>query len=261
MRIGSDATRRGFRLETFDALGSTNDEAMSRARAQDPDRLSGRLWITAAEQTRGRGRHARPWVSPRGNLHASLLLVNACAPRHAPQLGFVAGVALIDALEAAAPGVAFHLKWPNDVLCGDAKLAGLLAESASLPNGSFACVLGFGVDCEHHPKDLPYPATSLAAQGARVSPAELLPALSDAMARRLDLWREGAGFDDIRRVWLGRAAGLGRPMRAESVGARLEGVFDTIDEHGRLILSTSNGRRTVEAADVFPALLATPDRA
>ncbi|HEY8578884.1 MAG TPA: biotin--[acetyl-CoA-carboxylase] ligase [Beijerinckiaceae bacterium] len=249
MRIGLEAARRGCRLEAFATLGSTNDEAMARARQGDP----GRLWIVAEEQTQGRGRQARPWASPKGNLHASLLLVDACAPRAAPQLGFVAGVALVDALQAAAPGVAFALKWPNDVLRDGAKLAGVLAEGAMLKGGGFACVVGFGVDCLWSPDDLPYPATNLAACGAAVAPADLLPALSDAMARRLDLWRGGAGFADIRRAWLGRAGGLGAPLRVQTGRDRFEGVFETIDDDGRLILATPAGRRSVEAADVFPA--------
>ena len=116
---------------------------MDRARAGEP---SG-LWVVAGEQTQGRGRQGRPWSSPRGNLHASVLLRNPCTQRFAPQLGFVAGVSLLQALRAAAPAAPVALKWPNDVLCGAAKLAGVLVEGATLPGGDFACVIGFGVNC------------------------------------------------------------------------------------------------------------------
>jgi BirA family biotin operon repressor/biotin-[acetyl-CoA-carboxylase] ligase len=94
MGLPASVRGRGYRLEVFDSLGSTNDEAMGRAREGDP----GRLWIRAAQQTGGKGRLGRQWVSPAGNLYASLLLVNAATPDCAPQLGFVAGVALASTL-------------------------------------------------------------------------------------------------------------------------------------------------------------------
>ncbi len=254
LQLGSAATARLYRLAAFDSLGSTSDEAMACARAGD----AGRLWVTAATQTAGRGRHGRPWTSPPGNLHASLLLIDPSPPQISPQLGFVAGVALIDALRAMAPTSTFGLKWPNDVLSGGAKLAGVLVEGSSLIDGRFACVIGFGVDCAHHPDALAYPATNLAALGAPCAPAELLRSLADCVAHWLDVWRAGADFPAIRRAWLERAAGLGQPMLArigERTGERtVEGAFETIDEQGRLVLSTSSGRVTVEAGDVFPAL-------
>jgi len=249
VRLGEVATSRGYRALQFDALGSTNDEAMARARAGD----LGSLWITAREQTAGRGRHGRVWVSPRGNLHASLLLVDACSPRYAAQLGFVAGVALVDALRAAAPGAPVGLKWPNDVLSEGAKLAGVLVEGATLAEGRFACVLGFGVDCAASPEGLPYPATSLRALGWAREPDELLAALSDAVCCNLELWRAGAGFPAIRNAWLARAAGLGRPIEARTHKDVVRGVFETIDDEGRLVIAAPGGRVVIEAADVFPA--------
>ena len=103
-----------------DATQSTNDDA---ARCGAATAIAGRLWIVAGEQRAGRGRHGRPWVSPRGNLYASLLLVDPCEPAVAPQLGFVAGLALHEAVAAetglAAPRLA--LKWPNDLLLDGAK--------------------------------------------------------------------------------------------------------------------------------------------
>lgn len=255
MKLGEYAKGLGYRLERFESLATTSGEAMDRARAGEP----GRLWIVAREQTAGRGRQGRPWSSPPGNLHASLLLIDAAPTRVTPQLGFVAGVALLDALDAIAPGVPCSLKWPNDALSGGAKLAGVLVEGATLPGGRFACVIGVGVNCATSPRGLAYRTTSLAELGSQLTPDGLLPALADMFARRLELWRSGAGFAQIRDAWLARAAGLGAPMRVEAFGRRLEGVFETIDEHGRLILSTSSGRETVEAADVFPAETA-PER-
>jgi BirA family biotin operon repressor/biotin-[acetyl-CoA-carboxylase] ligase len=221
------------------------------ARARDGD--SGRLWIVADTQSAGRGRHGRPWASPPGNLHASLLLINPAPPHLSPQLGFVAGVALIEALRAVAPQIAFGLKWPNDVLVGGAKLAGVLVEGSTLLDGRFACVIGFGVDCAHNPGGLAYPATNIAALGGACEPAELLARLSDSVAQWLEIWRAGADFTAIRSAWLARAAGLGQPMVARISERTQAGVFETIDEQGRLVLATTSGRVSVEAGDVFPA--------
>src|ERR1700688_3440426 len=103
------------RLDVLDTVDSTNAEALRRARAGE----RGPLWIVAKQQTAGRGRRGKPWMSPPGNLHATLLLTDAAPAAAAPQLGFVAGLALVDAAAAAAPALASRLalKWPNDMLC------------------------------------------------------------------------------------------------------------------------------------------------
>jgi len=248
VHVGPQARSKGFRAIWFDTLASTNDEAMALGRAGEP---SG-LWITAGEQTKGRGRQGRPWSSPRGNFHGSVLLVEPAAPRFAPQLGFVAGVSLLDALRRVAPGLPLALKWPNDILCGDAKLAGVLVEGATLAGGVFVSVIGFGVNCASMPDGVPYRATSLAEQGVSCAPAELLAELSDALVRNLDVWRGGEGFSAIRSAWLSGAYGLGRDIEARTHTGVARGVFETLDEHGRLVLATASGKLTVEAADIFP---------
>ena len=133
MALSPAARSKGLRLEVFDRLGSTNDEAGERVRTGDP----GGLWIMAREQGAGRGRHGRVWQSPPGNLYASLLLVNPCAPPIAPQIGFVAGVAVHAAVNrmAAFSRGRLALKWPNDILLDGAKLTGILVEGRSIPAG------------------------------------------------------------------------------------------------------------------------------
>lgn len=236
------------RLETFETLASTSDLCMERARAGE----RGPLWLMAREQTAGRGRLGRAWSSPRGNLHASLLLVDAASTREAPQLGFVAGVALVDALRAHAPHVPFALKWPNDVLVEGAKLAGVLVDGSTTAEGRFAAVIGFGVDCAHSPQGLAYPATDLAALGASCAPDELLARLMPAFSARLAQWARGAGFARVREAWLGYAAGLGADIEVRQGGRIVRGRFDTIDDEGRLIVSGPDGRVALEAGDVFP---------
>ncbi len=247
MNPGAFAVARGYRQERFASVASTNDVAMSRARDSD----AGRLWIVAQAQTSGRGRLGRVWSSTPGNLFASLLLMDVATPAVTPQLGFVAGVALIDALDAIGirPGLA-RLKWPNDALIDGAKVAGVLLEATTLPTGAFACVIGIGVNCASHPEGLPYPATSLAAHGASATPDDLIQELADAMARAIDLWDGGAGFARVRQAWLARAAGLGAPIEIVSGARRLAGVFRAIDEQGRLVLAAETGDIVVEAGDV-----------
>ncbi len=248
MQVGPQARAKGFCAIWFDSLASTNDEVLALARAGEP---SG-LWVLAGEQAQGRGRQGRPWSSPLGNFHGSVLLVEPCAPRFAPQLGFVAGVSLLAALRSVAPDAPFALKWPNDVLCGGAKLAGVLIEAATLPGGVFACVIGFGVNCTAAPQDLPYRATHLAEAGVILTAADFLPILSDALAANLDVWRAGDHFSAIRSDWLSGAYGLGKPIEARTHKGSVRGVFETIDEHGRLVILSAAGNVTVEAADVFP---------
>lgn len=249
MKLGEKAKGAGYRLQEFAALGSTNDEAMSRVALGDP----GRLWIVADEQMRGRGRLGREWRSPPGNLYASLLLVDPAPPPLSAQLGFVAGVALASALQKILGGdERLKLKWPNDALYDGAKLSGLLLEGASLPNGLFGCVIGFGVNCQSSPDDAPYPTASLQSIGAASADREtLFLALSDAVADWLEFWRRGESFAAIRAAWLDHAGGIGGPVRVSRNNRVLDGIFRGVDDQGRMLLETANGAvEIVEAGDV-----------
>ncbi len=250
MQLGSSARSAGFALQVFPALGSTNDEALAQARSG----AGGRRWVVAREQTAGRGRHGRLWRSPPGNLYASLLLIDPCPVERGPEIGFVAGVALASALRALLGGdQRLQLKWPNDALYGEAKLSGLLLEAAKLEDERFACVVGFGVNCGDSPKDLPYPATCLREIGTMLfDPADVLAALSDAMAHWLAVWDGGWHFADVRKAWLALARGIGAPVKVIQGERELTGVFQTIDARGRMLLQGPGGRLDViEAGDVL----------
>ena len=239
-----------YRVHSFDSLGSTNDEAMARLKAGEP----GGFIVTARSQTGGRGRHGRAWASPPGNLYASLALGDPAPIGLAPQLGFVAGVALATALSARLGGdVRLRIKWPNDMVFAGAKLAGILLESAMLSGGRLGCVVGFGVNCVSHPEGLAYRATDLAEAGDPAPDASaLLSELALEMARQLETWRQGNGFSAIRERWLARAGGLGeRIVVSAPRGAPLEGVFRGLDPAGRLLLQTATGDVAIDAGDVF----------
>lgn len=246
--LGGLAKARGARLEIYDEIDSTNEEARRRAESGD----AGPLWIVARRQSKGRGRLGRSWSSLAGNLHASLLLTGFGPAAIAPQLGFVAGLATIAALvETTGAAERLALKWPNDVLLDGAKLAGILLEGAQPAGGAFACIIGVGVNCVASPSDLPVPASDLSRLAAAPNAGALFACLSDKMEETLALWESGAGFALLRERWLSHAAGLGEVVEARLARETIAGRFETIDVEGRLIISTDRGRRVIEAGDIF----------
>jgi len=271
-KLGRASADSHYRLRSFETVGSTNAEAMAAARAGDP----GGCWFVSAHQTAGRGRRGRPWATAAGNMAASLLVVMPNQPANAATLGFVAGLALDEALRAVAPDLVFRigldgvegsgagrrdrlrLKWPNDVLLDGAKLAGILLEAEPLPDNRLAVVIGIGVNVVAAPEGLPYPATALAELGVGIDAFRLFEALSDAWASVARVWNEGRGFKSVRRLWLDRAAGLGETV-AVRVGEQVfSGVFETIDEEGRLVIRSPEGLvRTIAAGEVHFGTVAT----
>jgi BirA family transcriptional regulator, biotin operon repressor / biotin---[acetyl-CoA-carboxylase] ligase len=233
-----------FSLVALDRIDSTNDEAR---RAAERGAIHGTV-ISAAEQTAGRGRRGRSWISPPGNLHCSILLHCGPQPGLAPQLAFVAAVALRESLAELAPASLFQVKWPNDVLCGGRKIAGMLLEPA-LP----LIILGVGVDVVEAPKDVLYPATCLRRAG---SDAEALDVLA-GFCGYLGVWYErwvNEGFAPIRQAWLAHAIGVGTEVHVK-VGEDTvrQGRFLGIDQAGGLILEEAGGRQSIIlAGDVFP---------
>lgn len=238
----------GWRVAHLASVGSTNDEARRRALAGD----AGCLWVVAREQSEGRGRRGRAWTSPPGNLYASALLIDPSPIAIASQIGFVAGVALRRALDDLGADDEIRLKWPNDLVWRGAKLAGLLVEGVALPDGRLACIVGIGVNCVGAPTNLAYAANHLSHVLSHAVSAETLFArLAPRFAETLALWSRGAGFAAIRTHWLAHAAGLGEPIRVVGAQGLREGVFSTLDEHGRLVLTSARGRELIEAGDLF----------
>jgi BirA family biotin operon repressor/biotin-[acetyl-CoA-carboxylase] ligase len=235
------------RLIAHEVLGSTNAEALRLAREGG----HGPLWVTAERQTAGRGRRGRAWISPAGNLHASLLLTEPAAAEHWPQLSFVAALAAHDAVVEVAADLKrlLAIKWPNDLLLAGAKLGGILIEAES---GISAVAVGIGVNCASHPPDTDFPAADLATAGAPVSPAALFGALSVKMLGRLAQWNAGEGFSTIRADWLARAAGMGESVRVRLAQREVVGRFEALDEAGGLVLRLPDGNTmTIAAGDVF----------
>lgn len=256
--LGSRASSAGYQLAAFDQIGSTNAEAMTLARGGE----RGPIWFVTSEQTAGRGRRQRAWIAPRGNLASSILEVMDIAPAVAATLGFAAGLSLEAALQKVSVEAAlrmggsealkFSLKWPNDVLAGRNKLAGILLEAEAMAGNRLAVVVGIGTNVVAAPEGTPTPATSLSALGVQIGAEELFSALSDAWVEFRGIWDNGRGFAEIRSLWLERAAGLGEKIEINTGSTTLEGTFDTIDETGCLIVRTADGRRMpVAAGEVY----------
>ena len=269
--LGPKAAARGYRLHGFDTIGSTSTAAADAARAGD----AGDVWFAALQQTAGRGRRGRAWESPHGNLAASLLVVPGCDPAVAATLGFVAGVALHEALREVLPTAVIRsgvdgadagtgriaLKWPNDVLADGAKLAGILLEALKRPDGSHAVVIGIGVNVVAAPEGLPYPATSLAVLGSEASAEPLFAALSDAWCDAFEVWNNGRGVPDVLALWRQAAAGIGAEVAVSRDGDVVRGIFETIDDTGRLIVrANDNSRVVITAGDVHFGVTATAGR-
>jgi len=228
---------------------------------------AGNVWFAALQQTAGRGRRGRQWETPPGNLAASLLVFPDASREEIATLGFVAGVAMGRALAKALPEATMKtgidgaddatamtriaLKWPNDVLADGAKLAGILLESRTAPDGRQAVIIGIGVNVVSAPEGLPYPATSVAALGGGASAESIFTALSDAWSEAIAVWENGRGKSAILDEWRQHVAGLGAEVAISNNGEVVRGIFENIDAAGRLIVRTQDGRQvTIAAGDV-----------
>ena len=233
---------KGYDLQTFDQLDGTNAEALRRGCADG-------LVIVSNSQTAGRGRQQRVWQSPPGNLYATIC-VQPLNVRHAGQLAFVAALAVLDTVSDLAPNEEFALKWPNDILCGERKMSGILIESS--PNGGFA--VGVGINLLHAPLDeeVRFPATSLKIVSGLETSAEMC---IEPLCRHFDRWYrhwQTDGFEPLRVNWRAAAHGIGDTIAASTRGGQVEGLFEGLDDEGALILRDAGGNRhAIAAGDVF----------
>jgi BirA family transcriptional regulator, biotin operon repressor / biotin---[acetyl-CoA-carboxylase] ligase len=240
----------GYRLVAYDAIGSTNDEAKRLAREGAAEGTL--LW--ALEQTAGRGRRGRLWVSPPGNFYASLILRPDCPASHAAQLGFVAALAIGGALGAICPGPGLSYKWPNDVLINGRKVAGILLESETIGHErpSFV-VVGVGVNLTASPPGTEFPATSVVQEGlGAVAPEGMLEEFTHHFQAWFANWR-AEGFSPVRAAWLAAAAiTRGEPIRVRLDALALCGRFLDIDHEGTLLLDCAGECRRIATGEVFP---------
>lgn len=230
-----------FDVRHYERLGSTNDEARRLA----AEGAAHGTVIHADEQTTGRGRMARHWVSPPGNLYVSILLRLGVLPARLVELSFLAGLAVADAVDALLPPhTRASLKWPNDVLVRDAKIAGILLEQ----DGD-ATILGVGVNVLNAPQSVPYKVATIVGSGGLATVDGMRERLLAALAAWLDVWQQD-GFPPIRTAWLARAHPPGTTLGVRLADSFVNGRFVGIDTDGALLLDTPEGRGRILAGDV-----------
>jgi len=240
-------------IQVVESTGSTNADLLARAQAGEPEGAV----LAAEEQRAGRGRMGRTWTSPpRAALTFSVLLKPAVPPARRGWLPLLAGVAVATAVTQVT-GVRTALKWPNDLLTADAKLAGILAEAAG-----DAVVVGIGLNVSTEPAEFPptrpgaLPATSLRAAGATaLDRASLLLAILGELEHWYRAWHRAGGDPDrsaLRAEYTGLSATIGRTVRAELPGGQaLSGPAAGVDSDGRLLVRVSSGSEVaVSAGDV-----------
>lgn len=247
MRLGGAATAAGYSLVSLQSVDSTNRLALDLAEQAGANRT----WVVSEEQRAGRGRQGRAWVSPPGNFYGSLLLVAPCLTRDLPKLGFVAGVALADTVRALGIRAPVHLKWPNDLVSGNAKLAGMLLEGRTMADGRMALAIGIGLNIGNAPPVRGRQTTSLSELGSHADRREVFRSLSDRLCERLDEFDGGAGFSAIRAAWTELTLPLGTAISVNLPSGLRGGRFAGIDASGQLLLDTAAGRITIEAGDVL----------
>jgi BirA family transcriptional regulator, biotin operon repressor / biotin---[acetyl-CoA-carboxylase] ligase len=232
-----------FTVWHHDTIGSTNDEARRLAAEGAPHGTV----VHADEQTAGRGRVAHKWFSPPGNLYISILLRTGQPVARTAELSFVSALAVADTAEALLPRqTRAMLKWPNDVLVGGAKIAGILLEQVE-----DATIIGIGLNVLEAPSNAAYKTTTIVANGGIASVDGARDILLDRLAHHVSAW-QADGFAPIREAWLERSYPIGAAIRASSAGQPLAGNFAGLDLDGALLLDTPQGRRRIVAGDVVP---------
>lgn len=233
----------------YESLPSTNTEVARHASEGAAEGLA----IIADEQTAGRGRLQRAWSSPKGaGLYCSVLLRPTIAPEQWPLITFMAALAVGDALHEACD-VNTDIKWPNDLLSGERKICGILAEAVETPAGR-AIVLGMGVNLtsDAYPVDLAAVATSIAEASGRTPEREtLLAALLRALSRWYSLLHEPDGLEKIIAAWSSRSSyASGKPVQVANGDEVWQGITRGVESDGALCLETADGIKIVRAGDV-----------
>nr|WP_037501910.1 biotin--[acetyl-CoA-carboxylase] ligase [Sphingomonas jaspsi] len=226
-------------MRIVERTGSTNSDLLARTDAVEGD------WLVALAQDAGRGRHNRHWQSLDGNFFGSTLVQLRPGDPEAPSLALVAGLALIEAVEHAAPAAPLSLKWPNDLMRGDAKLAGILLERSG-----DRVVAGFGVNMAVQPEVEGRKTASLS-DLCNLTPQAFAPLLAGSFARLLGAWRM-AEPSALAKAWEAKAHPVGTPLTVHSgPDERTSGIFDGLEQDGAMRLCLADGKvEIVRVGDV-----------
>ena len=230
-----------YHLLTYQQLDSTNNEA--RRLAEGGGAHGAFIWTH--RQTAGRGRLGRDWISQSGNLFVSALLSPECELEQFPQLSFVAAAAAHASIAPLLPDAELKLKWPNDLLLDDQKLAGLLLESFETIDEEGEtkrwAVIGLGMNIERAPVQMELPATSLKQAGVELISAKIvLSRFIHHFIEWYQLWQD-EGFESIGKYWMNHCHHKGKKMDVMVGEEFYTGDFVRLDAQGELILKTTMG--------------------
>ncbi|HYK58692.1 MAG TPA: biotin--[acetyl-CoA-carboxylase] ligase [Bryobacteraceae bacterium] len=227
----------GRRIEWFESIDST----MIRAAALARERCPHGTIVGADEQTAGVGRQGRSWHSKKGEgLYVSMVLRLPVESRALPVVMLALGLAAQEAIAQTA-SLAPDLRWPNDVLIGGRKCAGILAQ---LEGDAIIAGTGINVSQTGFPHGLATPATSLLLEGARVSREQLLAALAGAVDRLCSVLMEDGAAAILRMFEASSSYARGRRVRVEQEDGEMIGVTRGLDESGFLIVEQDGGKLT-----------------
>ncbi len=234
----------------YDTIDSTNLEAHRLFQSGE----RGLLFLLADEQTQGRGRMQRQWVSESGNCYSTLMLPLRADISVLAQIGFVVSLAVADVVTAFAPQARLQLKWPNDVLIAGAKVSGILSEVVS--QSPLTLAIGCGINVAHAPTGLAYPATHLSVFGEATCDG-VFDIYRSALAHWLAMWDEGHDFETIRLAWLHRAIGIGETVSVTTANMNIKGCFEGLDPQGAIIITDNDRTHMLLSGDLhIPSLAA-----
>ncbi len=262
---------KNFTIYHHKIVDSTNSLAYKMA---ELGRICDREIIIADEQSAGRGRLQRQWISPIGNLYFSLVLQSQALKADIYQLSFISIVALRQAIEEIFEKNGFYIKndqnhpknpknkqkndknrpkienkWPNDLLIDGKKIAGLLLESKNNQQNCQFAIVGIGVNIVSNPQNTIFDASNLSEFGIKIDPQQLLYNFLDKFEILYQNW-QNFGFAGIRNSWLSSAYRLNQQISIKIDQLQEEGIFETIDQNGNLVLKTADSRLLITVGDV-----------
>ncbi len=238
-----------WRVALFEELGSTSDFCVAKAKAGEAEGLA----VMARRQTAGRGSRGREWQAPEGNLNLSVLLRPGVPAADSGMFPLLAGVAVYEALKTFLPAeVVLRLKWPNDVLVGQAKIAGILIDASPVDGQLDWLVIGIGINLLAAPAIPGRAVTSLSDQGGRAASAQAADAVLGQLAHWLAML-QSAGGAAIRKAWLRRAHPVGTTVAVNASHGKIDGIFAGLSSHGALLLARDGKIERIDTGEILLA--------
>ena len=237
----------------LDEIDSTNNEAQRilNHKSNFP------LWIIANEQTSGRGRKNRYWVSQKGNFMGTFILEHEIEKQYIPHLSFVTSLALKNTIDGFNSGMTdIFLKWPNDIIINDSKCAGILIESLRSNTDKEYLAIGIGVNLIKFPLNSSFKASSLKNEfNFDVDRDEFLNKLNINLLENIKRWENGKNFSQILEDWKKFAYKINENISMLlPTGKKLDGIFSDLNDQGGLILCHNGEKSVFYAAEIIEEL-------